>query len=155
MSAKIRSLTLSKSSAASKMNLKLSGSLWPASAGSSKIACQVSTSPGWVSMLVTASMVAVSRPSLDSRYASWGVVPDFTASFKPMVTVTATGSRASFLIGAGGTTSIRLTAGPAVSILTDAPASISVPRLPTTSRAEKMAQAVPVGVVSAITKKPV
>ncbi len=68
-----------------------------------------------------------------------GPLAGAVASFKPMVTVTVSGSWASLRMGVAGAISRRRTAGPSVSMAKLRPWSISVPRWPTRSRPEKIA----------------
>ena len=90
------------------------------------------------------------RATPDSRYLSSGAA--LGALLK--VSVACTVCAGLFLIGAAGFRAIPVSAGPLVSIFRVAPASMSAPRLPTKSRAEYNALAVPDAVLASIKKVP-
>jgi hypothetical protein len=83
--------------------------------------------------------VGASERPLPEEIPSCGVAPGFIASDSVKATVTSAGVPASLRIGSLGVTFNAVTAGPAASMSRLAPAPISVPRLPTASRAEKTA----------------
>ena len=138
--------TLSSASLAWKLNVNVSGLACPASAGRVKLPRQVVGS-----MDTRLSSVCGLRPAPDNRACTVGLVAGGSLKLSVASTVCA----GSLLIGEAGSKVMPDSAGPAVSSLSVAPWSISVPRLPTRSRAENNALATPEAVLASTRKLPV
>ncbi len=134
-------------------NERVSGASRPPSAGRRNSTCQDWASSAWAGTSDKESTGMGSLPSADSRHWICGVCPGATGSSRPNMAVICVCS--SFLMGDSGKTFNRMTSGALVSISTERPSLICVPRLPNLSLPENTAQAVPEGVDSEMVKKPV